>query len=139
MQTTLPCSVWTALLIMSIICLVLPEPFLPMITLIMLSLLTMLNVGSSVPSLCYHLYRYRTVFFNRILCEFFGICPREGSKPGLQLLLHLLIAWLAQQSEHVLLICLHAGLVKGIDPQQVAGQAARVLEEIDQVTHRARR
>ena len=27
MQTTLPCSVWTALLIMSIICLVLPEPF----------------------------------------------------------------------------------------------------------------
>ena len=35
MHTTLPCSLPTASLIMSIICLVLPVPFLPMITRIM--------------------------------------------------------------------------------------------------------
>ena len=43
------------------------------------------------------------------------------------------IAGLAQQGEHVLLIGLHAGLVKGIHVQQIAAQAAGILEEVDQL------
>ena len=37
-----------------------------------------------------------------------------------------LIAGFTQESEHVLLICLHAGLVKGVYIQQIAGQAAGI-------------
>ena len=45
-----------------------------------------------------------------------------------------LIAGLAEQCEHVLLICLHAGLVKRIDAQDITGYTAGKLKEIYIVT-----
>ena len=53
-----------------------------------------------------------------------------------QLTAQLLVAGLAQQSEHVLLVRLHAGLVEGVHVQQVPGQAAGVLKEVDQPAQR---
>ena len=47
-----------------------------------------------------------------------------------------LVAGLSQQGEHILLIRLHPRLVEGIHVQQVAGQAAGVLEEVDELTQR---
>ena len=46
---------------------------------------------------------------------------------GLQLGLPGLVAGLAQKGEHIALIGLHAGLVEGVDLQQMAGQAAYCL------------
>ena len=47
-----------------------------------------------------------------------------------------LVAGLSQQGEHILLIRLHPRLVEGIHVQQVARQAAGVLEEVDELTQR---
>ena len=47
-----------------------------------------------------------------------------------------LVAGLSQQGKHILLIRLHPRLVEGIHVQQVAGQAAGVLEEVDELTQR---
>ncbi len=63
------------------------------------------------------------------------VYPPRFLQPGLQGGLHILVAGLAQQGEHVLFIGLHAGLVEGIDLQQIAGQAAHILEEVDQIAH----
>ena len=58
------------------------------------------------------------------------------AEPCLQLRLVGLIARFAQEGVHILLIGLPARLVEGIDPQQIAGQAAGILKEIDQFPHR---
>ena len=42
-----------------------------------------------------------------------------------------LIAGLAQQGEHVLFIAFHPRLVEGVYPQQIAGNGAGFLEEVD--------
>ena len=47
---------------------------------------------------------------------------RRAAKPGLP-----------SRANMFVLIGLHTGLVEGIDPQQIAGQAAGVLKEIDQL------
>ena len=53
-------------------------------------------------------------------------------QPGLQLRPALLIAGLAQQREHILLIGLNAGLVEGVYVQQIAGQAAGIFKKVNQ-------
>ena len=53
-------------------------------------------------------------------------------QPGLQLRPALLIAGLAQQREHILLIGFNAGLVEGVYVQQIAGQAAGIFKKVNQ-------
>ena len=45
------------------------------------------------------------------------------SKSAFQFIAASFVAGFAQQSEHIDLISLHAGLVEGIDPQQIPAQA----------------
>ena len=54
------------------------------------------------------------------------------SQPLLQLGPQRLVSRLAQKREHVLLVSLHAGLVEGVDPQQIARYAAGELEEVNE-------
>ena len=54
------------------------------------------------------------------------------SQPLLQLGPQRLVSRLAQKSKHVLLVSLHAGLVEGVDPQQIAGYAAGELKEVNE-------
>ena len=50
----------------------------------------------------------------------------------------LLITGLTQQSEHIFLIGLNTGLVEGIDSQNISGNCAGKLEEVDQIAQRVR-
>ena len=50
-----------------------------------------------------------------------------------QILFALLIAFFAEQSEHILLVCLDAWLIEGIYAEQIAGDAAGLLEEVNEV------
>ena len=52
---------------------------------------------------------------------------------GFQLRLTILVAGLAEEGKHILLVRLHAGLVEGIHIQQIAGQAAGILKEVDEL------
>ena len=46
----------------------------------------------------------------------------------------ILVAGLAEQGEHILLVAFDAGLVEGIDAEQIAGDRACLLKEVDQIT-----
>ena len=46
-------------------------------------------------------------------------------------ILSFLVAGFTQQPEHVSLIEFHTGLVEGVDPQHISGNAAGKLEEIE--------
>ena len=52
---------------------------------------------------------------------------------GVQIVFSLFVAGLAQQGEHVGFIGLHPGLIKGVYPGEIAGQAAGILKEVDQL------
>ena len=52
---------------------------------------------------------------------------------GAQCIAHLFITGLAQQSEHILFVGFYAGLVEGINLQQITGQAADIFEEVNQI------
>ena len=80
------------------------------------------------------------------VCQRRGSIKGEDGKPpspyglsrqlfqlGFQFRLAVLIAGLAQQGKHVLLVSLYARLVEGVHFQQIAGQAAGVLEEVNQL------
>ena len=54
-------------------------------------------------------------------------------KPDFQIRTAVFIAGFPQKSEHILLVALHAGLIEGVDPQQVAGNGAGFLEEVDHI------
>jgi len=41
-----------------------------------------------------------------------------------------LVAGLAQETEHILLICFYAGLIEGIDAEDVTGNGTSLLEEV---------
>ena len=58
--------------------------------------------------------------------------PQNWRRDGLKRLFPL-ITRLAQKLEHIPLVKLHAGLVKGVNPQQIGGDAAGQLEEIEEV------
>ena len=45
-----------------------------------------------------------------------------------------LVAGLSQQGEHVPLVGLHPRLVEGVHVEKVAGEAAGVLKEVDELT-----
>ena len=51
---------------------------------------------------------------------------------GFQFCLTILVAGLAEEGKHIFLIRLHTGLVEGIHVQQIAGQAAGILKEVDE-------
>ena len=46
-----------------------------------------------------------------------------------------LVAGLAQQLEHILLVHLNTGLVEGVDAQHVCGNAAAQLQEVEHFAH----
>jgi hypothetical protein len=46
----------------------------------------------------------------------------------------LLVAFFAQEREHILLVRLHAGLVERVDAQDVAGEGYGFLEEVEELT-----
>ena len=56
-----------------------------------------------------------------------------GVQRGGQIVFSLLVAGLAQQGEHVGFIGLHPGLIKGVYPGEIAGQATGILKEVDQL------
>ena len=65
-----------------------------------------------------------------------GCRPIRGWSPlqlALQLRPPVLIARLAKQGEHILLVGLHPRLIEGVHVQQIAGEAAGVLEKVDQL------
>ncbi len=75
----------------------------------------------------------------RSVCSAPGLvpCGRSSALPSafqplLQGRLLFLIPRLAQKGVHIVLVGLHPRLVKGVDPQQIAGDAAGELEEVDQ-------
>ena len=61
---------------------------------------------------------------------------RQSASPKLQPLAQLfallLVARLAEQREHILLVGFHAGLIERIDPERITAHAAGLLEEIEQ-------
>ena len=62
------------------------------------------------------------------------IVEAEGSEAGLDGLAFLFVAGLAEEGEHIALVGLHAGLVEGVDVEDVAAYAASLLEEVDELT-----
>ena len=78
---------------------------------------------SCSPFCCYLQLQFATA--NRSL-----LCL-ETSLDGLRCLL---VAWLAKKSEHVLLVCLNTRLVEWVDAQNVAADAASLLEKVDELT-----
>ena len=46
----------------------------------------------------------------------------------------LLVAWLLQKSEHVLLVSLHTRLVERIDSQHISAYSTRILEELEEAS-----
>ena len=65
--------------------------------------------------------------------------PRWGLKPflsaelSLESSLLILIARLAEESEHILLVALNAGLVEGVDTEHISAYGASLLEEVNHV------
>ncbi len=43
------------------------------------------------------------------------------------------VAWFFEKSEHVFLVSFHAGLVEGIDVENISADAAGCFEEVDQL------
>ena len=43
-----------------------------------------------------------------------------------------LITWLAEEGEHVLLVCLNTWLVEWVDAEHVAADTASLLEEVEE-------
>ena len=65
-----------------------------------------------------------------------GCRPIRGWSPlqlALQLRPPVFIARLAKQGEHILLVGLHPRLIERVHVQQIAGEAAGVLEKVDQL------
>lgn len=56
-----------------------------------------------------------------------------GVQRGGQIVLSLLVAGACQQGEHVGFIGLHPRLIEGVYPGEIAGQAAGILKEVDQL------
>ena len=68
-----------------------------------------------------------------IACDLPAGAPCLVAETSLELCLGALIAGLAEECEHVLLVAFHTGLVERIDTQNIAGNGASLLEEVDQV------
>ena len=62
--------------------------------------------------------------------------PQLSSQLLTQLLCQFFIPRFSQQGKHIFLVCLHARLVKGIHIQQIPGQPAGKLEEVNQLAQR---
>ena len=69
---------------------------------------------------------------------FHGGSPyRLFAELGAQSLAGLLVAGLAEQREHILLVGLDTGLIEGIDAEQIAGQTAGELKEVNELAEGA--
>ncbi len=62
------------------------------------------------------------------------VLPISAVESCLELSLLIFVAGLAEKSEHVLLVSLNAGLVEGVDCEEITGDAACLLEEVDELT-----
>ena len=58
--------------------------------------------------------------------------------PFIEFCLHILIAGLTEKSEHILLISLNSGLIKGVNTKKIAGHCAGEFEEINHISKRGR-
>ena len=66
-----------------------------------------------------------------MLCRVFLHIPLSSTlfgQLGFQFCLTILVAGLAEEGKHILLVRLHAGLVEGIHVHQLAGQPAGILK-----------
>ena len=68
----------------------------------------------------------------------FQVYSKNSAQALTQLLAHFLVSGLAEQREHVLLIALNTRLVERVHAEEIAGDGAGLLEEVEQGADRCR-
>ena len=80
---------------------------------------------------------HKFIAFQTILCKLHKkICALFTVNTSLKLRFHILITGLSKESEHILLILLYAGLVKGIYTKDISGNRTCKFKEINKVSKR---